>query len=122
MRSSLSKLSHFMNLWTQALYDKDQPTLKLPAAFTENIDQSIWRYFCEKQEATVTINKIMAENFCKVDLQHHTVQLRPLQSLLKKNDVKPCLNSNPWSCMYRTVHRRSLKRRSARQCLVRQWL
>ncbi|XP_045575841.1 protein mono-ADP-ribosyltransferase PARP14 isoform X1 [Salmo salar] len=71
-----------------ALYDKDQPTLKLPAAFTENIDQSIWRYLCDKQEATATINKIMAENFCKVDLQHHTVQLRPLPSLLKQKDVK----------------------------------
>ncbi|CAB1342451.1 unnamed protein product, partial [Coregonus sp. 'balchen'] len=62
-----------------ALYDKDKPTLKLPAAFTENIDQAIWRYLCDKQEATAAINKIMAENFCK---------LSPLSSLLKQKDVK----------------------------------
>nr|XP_023998291.1 poly [ADP-ribose] polymerase 14-like [Salvelinus alpinus]XP_023998292.1 poly [ADP-ribose] polymerase 14-like [Salvelinus alpinus] len=71
-----------------ALYGKDRPTLKLPAAFTENINQAIWRYLCDKHEATATIKKILAENFCKVDLQHHAVQLSPLPSLLKQKDVK----------------------------------
>ncbi|XP_071002002.1 protein mono-ADP-ribosyltransferase PARP14-like isoform X2 [Oncorhynchus clarkii lewisi] len=92
-----------------ALYDKDQPTLKLPAAFTENIDQAIWRYLCDKQEATATINKIMAENFCKVDLQHHTVLLRPLPSLLKQKDVK-AKHVHQWKDTVKTTFTQALSK------------
>uniref|UniRef100_A0A4W5P1N3 Poly [ADP-ribose] polymerase n=1 Tax=Hucho hucho TaxID=62062 RepID=A0A4W5P1N3_9TELE len=72
-----------------ALYGKDRPTLKLPSAFTENINQAIWRYLCDNQEAAETIHKKMTENFCNVDFQQPTVKLSPLPSLLKQKGVKP---------------------------------
>ncbi|XP_055737967.1 protein mono-ADP-ribosyltransferase PARP14-like isoform X1 [Salvelinus fontinalis] len=72
-----------------ALYGKDRPTLKLPSAFTENINQAIWRYLCDNQEAAETIHKEMTKNFCNVDFQQPTIKLSPLPSLLKQKGVKP---------------------------------
>ncbi|CAB1341297.1 unnamed protein product [Coregonus sp. 'balchen'] len=72
-----------------ALYGKDRPTLKLPSAFTVNIDQAIWRYLCDNQEAAETIHKEMTEHFCKVNFQQPTIKLSPLPSLLKQKGVKP---------------------------------
>ncbi|XP_024270555.1 poly(ADP-ribose) polymerase family member 14-related sequence 1 isoform X2 [Oncorhynchus tshawytscha] len=72
-----------------ALYGKDRPTLKLPSAFTENINQAIWRYLCDNQEAAETIHKEMSKHFCNVDFQQPTIKLSPLPSLLKQKGVKP---------------------------------
>nr|XP_046160813.1 poly(ADP-ribose) polymerase family member 14-related sequence 1 isoform X2 [Oncorhynchus gorbuscha] len=72
-----------------ALYGKDRPTLILPSAFTENINQAIWRYLCDNQEAAETIHKEMSKHFCNVDFQQPTIKLSPLPSLLKQKGVKP---------------------------------
>ncbi|XP_014047715.2 poly(ADP-ribose) polymerase family member 14-related sequence 1 isoform X1 [Salmo salar] len=72
-----------------ALYGKDRPTLKLPSAFTENINHAIWRYLCDNQEAAETIHKEMTKHFCNVDFQQPTIKLSPLPSLLKQTGVKP---------------------------------
>ncbi|KAL0993426.1 hypothetical protein UPYG_G00107720 [Umbra pygmaea] len=76
------KVYPFYESLGRALYGKDEPKLMLPTAFSYNIDQAIWRYLHERQKATETIHKTMAEHFCKVNLQCDTIQLSPLPSLL----------------------------------------
>uniref|UniRef100_UPI003AB08C90 poly(ADP-ribose) polymerase family member 14-related sequence 1 n=1 Tax=Centroberyx gerrardi TaxID=166262 RepID=UPI003AB08C90 len=71
-----------------ALYGKDRPTLKLPAAFSESIDDAIWRYLNAKHEAAAIIHSDLAKHFCKVDLQQSTVCLSPLPALLQQKSVK----------------------------------
>ncbi|XP_067107878.1 protein mono-ADP-ribosyltransferase PARP14-like isoform X2 [Osmerus mordax] len=71
-----------------ALYGKNRPSLKLPLAHSENIDQDVWKYLCDTQEAADSIHHNLAQHFCKVDLQQPTVKLSPLPELLKQKGIK----------------------------------
>ncbi|XP_046902162.1 poly(ADP-ribose) polymerase family member 14-related sequence 1 isoform X2 [Hypomesus transpacificus] len=71
-----------------ALYGKNRPSLKLPPAHSENIDQDVWKYLCDTREAADSIHHDLAQHFCKVDLQQPTVKLSPLPELLKQKGIK----------------------------------
>lgn len=71
-----------------ALYGKDKPSLKLPAAITEPIDNVVWTYLNGNQSATETICSHLAKHFCNVNLNQSTVCLSPVPSLLQQNDAK----------------------------------
>ncbi|XP_062312355.1 protein mono-ADP-ribosyltransferase PARP14-like isoform X2 [Osmerus eperlanus] len=71
-----------------ALYGKNRPSLKPPLAHSENIDQDVWKYLCDTQEAADSIHHNLAQHFCKVDLQQPTVKLSPLPELLKQKGIK----------------------------------
>lgn len=71
-----------------ALYGKDKPAPKLPAAISEPIDSCVWRYLTKNQAAAKAIVGEMAKHFCDVNLDQSTVQLSPLSSLLKQKDAK----------------------------------
>ncbi|XP_056145432.1 poly(ADP-ribose) polymerase family member 14-related sequence 1 [Lampris incognitus] len=78
-----------------ALYGKDRPMLKLPAAFSETIDHSVWSYLHKKPDAAETIHTDLAKHFCKVDLQQSTVHLSPSPQLLHQKGVK-AKDINEW--------------------------
>ncbi|XP_066497152.1 poly(ADP-ribose) polymerase family member 14-related sequence 1 isoform X2 [Hoplias malabaricus] len=65
-----------------ALYGKDRPTLRLPEAFTEKINEFIWKYLQENQTHLDGIKQEMNEHFCQVNLQDPAVKFKPLASLL----------------------------------------
>ncbi|XP_023278825.1 poly [ADP-ribose] polymerase 14-like [Seriola lalandi dorsalis] len=71
-----------------ALYGKDKPSLKLPAAISEPIDNAVWRYLKVNQSAAETIHSDLAKHFCKVNLGQSTVCLSPTSSLLKQKNAK----------------------------------
>ncbi|XP_054470681.1 protein mono-ADP-ribosyltransferase PARP14-like [Anoplopoma fimbria] len=71
-----------------ALYGKDRPLLKLPAAVSESVDDAVWRYLNDNQSAAETIQRQMAEDFCSVNLDQSAVCLSPLSSLLQEKDAK----------------------------------
>ncbi|XP_076602870.1 poly(ADP-ribose) polymerase family member 14-related sequence 1 isoform X2 [Chaetodon auriga] len=71
-----------------ALYGKDKPSLKLPAAISEPIDNAVWRYLNGNRSAAETIHSHLAKHFCNVDLNQSTVCLSPLSSLLHQKDAK----------------------------------
>ncbi|XP_061595022.1 protein mono-ADP-ribosyltransferase PARP14-like [Cololabis saira] len=71
-----------------ALYGKDQPSLKLPAATSEPIDSDIWRYLTNNQAAAQSVRSDMAKHFCDVNLDQSNVRLSPLSLLLTQKDAK----------------------------------
>ncbi|XP_028289542.1 poly(ADP-ribose) polymerase family member 14-related sequence 1 [Parambassis ranga] len=71
-----------------ALYGKDKPSLKLPAAISEPIDVNIWKYLTGHQSAAKTIHNELAKHYCNVNLKQSTVQLIPVVSLLQEKDAK----------------------------------
>ncbi|KAK9537952.1 hypothetical protein VZT92_005522 [Zoarces viviparus] len=71
-----------------ALYGKDRPPLKLPAAVSETVDDAVWRYLNDNQSAAETIQSQMAKDFCSVNLNQSAVCLSPLSSLLQEKDAK----------------------------------
>ncbi|XP_031730886.1 poly(ADP-ribose) polymerase family member 14-related sequence 1 isoform X2 [Anarrhichthys ocellatus] len=71
-----------------ALYGKDRPPLKLPAAVSESVDDAVWRYLNDNQSAAETIQSQMAKDFCSVNLDQCAVCLSPLSSLLQEKDAK----------------------------------
>ncbi|XP_070832442.1 poly(ADP-ribose) polymerase family member 14-related sequence 1 isoform X2 [Chaetodon trifascialis] len=71
-----------------ALYGKDKPSLKLPAAISEPIDSAVWRYLKSNRSAAETIHSHLAKHFCNVNLSQSTVRLSPLSSLLHQKDAK----------------------------------
>ncbi|XP_041806597.1 poly(ADP-ribose) polymerase family member 14-related sequence 1 isoform X2 [Chelmon rostratus] len=71
-----------------ALYGKDRPSLKLPAAISEPIDSAVWRYLNGNQSAAETIQSHLAKHFCTVNLNQSTVCLSPVSSLLQQKDAK----------------------------------
>ncbi|XP_064868330.1 protein mono-ADP-ribosyltransferase PARP14-like [Oncorhynchus nerka] len=103
------KVFPFYESLGMALYGKDRPTLKLPAAFNENIDQAIWRYLSDKQGVAETIHKNMADHFCKVDFQQPTVQFSPLPSLLQQKDVE-AKHINKWKTTAKAVFIQALSK------------
>ncbi|XP_067113942.1 protein mono-ADP-ribosyltransferase PARP14-like [Osmerus mordax] len=87
LKDPMKSFPYYESLGT-ALYGKDRPTLKLPPAFNETIDQVIWKYLCDTQEAADSIHHNLAQHFCKVDLQQPTVKLSPLPELLKLDGIQ----------------------------------
>lgn len=71
-----------------ALYGKEKPSPKLPAAISEHIENSVWAYLDFNQSAAETIHTNMAKHFCKVNLKEPNVCLRPDTSLLQQQDAK----------------------------------
>lgn len=71
-----------------ALYGKDKPPLRLPAAVSETIDTALWRYLGERQSAAETIQSDLAKHFCNLNLNKSTVCLSPVASLLHQKDAK----------------------------------
>ncbi|CAL8266086.1 unnamed protein product [Lota lota] len=71
-----------------ALYGKDRPTPKLPAAFSKSIHPTILTYLHKKQEAAEMIRGHLSALFCKVDLLPSSVSFSPLPTLLEQKDVK----------------------------------
>ncbi|XP_068428084.1 poly(ADP-ribose) polymerase family member 14-related sequence 1 [Clinocottus analis] len=71
-----------------ALYGKDTPPLKLPAAVSESVDAAVWRYLNDNQSAAKIIHSQMAKDFCAVNLEKSAVCLSPLSSLLQQKEAK----------------------------------
>ncbi|KAG7261003.1 hypothetical protein CRUP_032037, partial [Coryphaenoides rupestris] len=78
----------FYDSLEMALYGKDQPTLKLPAPFSETIDPTMLMYLHKKQEAAETVCSDLSARFCKVDLLPSSVSFSPLPTLLQQKDIK----------------------------------
>ncbi|KAM9347764.1 protein mono-ADP-ribosyltransferase PARP14-like [Symphorus nematophorus] len=70
-----------------ALYGKDKPALKLPAAISELIDDAVWRYLNDNQSAAKTIQSLLEKHFCNVNLNQSTVRLTPVSTLLQQKDA-----------------------------------
>ncbi|XP_072253975.1 poly(ADP-ribose) polymerase family member 14-related sequence 1 isoform X3 [Leuresthes tenuis] len=71
-----------------ALYGKDKPSPKLPAAVSEPIDTAVWRYLTNNQDAAESVRSDLAKHFCNVNLKQSTVLLSPMPALLKQKDAK----------------------------------
>ncbi|XP_074514233.1 poly(ADP-ribose) polymerase family member 14-related sequence 1 [Sebastes fasciatus] len=71
-----------------ALYGKDKPSLKLPAAFSETVDDAVWIYLDANQSLAKTIHSQLAKDFCNVNLDQSTVCFSPVSSLLQQKDAK----------------------------------
>ncbi|XP_044073695.1 poly(ADP-ribose) polymerase family member 14-related sequence 1 isoform X2 [Siniperca chuatsi] len=82
------KVYPFYTSLETALYGKDMPSLKLPAAVSEPIDDAVWRYLNGNKSAAGTIHSHLAKHFCNVNLDQSTVCLRPVSSLLQQKDAK----------------------------------
>ncbi|XP_039883588.1 protein mono-ADP-ribosyltransferase PARP14-like isoform X2 [Simochromis diagramma] len=78
----------FSKYFERALYGKEKPSLKLPAAISEPIDSAILRYLAKNKSAAQTICSEMEKHFCIVKLHQTTVTLSPVSSLLKQKDAK----------------------------------
>ncbi|KAK0149730.1 Poly [ADP-ribose] polymerase 14 [Merluccius polli] len=88
IRTKQVKVFPFYDSLGSALYGKDRPTLKLPAAFSESIDPTISTYLHKKQEAAQMVCSPFAALFCKVDLLSSSVSFSPLPTLLQQKGVK----------------------------------
>ncbi|CAL8266089.1 unnamed protein product [Lota lota] len=82
------KVFPFYDSLGTALYGKDRPTPKLPAAFSKSIHPTILTYLHRKQEAAEMIRGHLSPLFCKVDLLPSSVSFSPLPTLLEQKDVK----------------------------------
>ncbi|XP_041663634.1 poly(ADP-ribose) polymerase family member 14-related sequence 1 isoform X2 [Cheilinus undulatus] len=71
-----------------ALYGKDAPSLKLPAAISEPIEEAVWRYLNDRQTALKTIQNQLTKHFCKVTLGQSALCLNPFPSLLQEQNAK----------------------------------
>ncbi|XP_060945027.1 uncharacterized protein LOC133022028 [Limanda limanda] len=71
-----------------ALYGKDRPCLKLPAAISEPTDDAVWRYLNDHKSALETIHSDLAKHFCSVKHEGSAVILRPVPSILGQKDAK----------------------------------
>ncbi|XP_056293566.1 poly(ADP-ribose) polymerase family member 14-related sequence 1 isoform X3 [Pseudoliparis swirei] len=65
-----------------ALYGKDTPLLKLPAAVFVCVDDAVWRYLKDNPSAAETVHSQMENDLCSVNLEQSAVCLSPLSSLL----------------------------------------
>ncbi|XP_053185149.1 poly(ADP-ribose) polymerase family member 14-related sequence 1 isoform X2 [Scomber japonicus] len=71
-----------------ALYGKDKPSLKLPAAIFESIDGAVWKYLNDRKSAAETVRGDLVKHFCNVNLQQSTVCLSPFPTLLQQKDAE----------------------------------
>lgn len=87
IRGEELKVYPFYKSLGTALYGKDKPPLKLPAAISEPIDVAVWRYLNDNQSAAEAILSDLAKHFCRLNLQQSTVRLSPLPALLQQKDA-----------------------------------
>ncbi|XP_034430831.1 protein mono-ADP-ribosyltransferase PARP14-like [Hippoglossus hippoglossus] len=78
-----------------ALYGKDRPSLKLPAAISEPTDNAVWRYLNDHKSALETIHSDLAKHFCNVKHGGSAVVLSPVPSILGQKDAKAIIKE--WS-------------------------
>ncbi|TNN79433.1 Poly [ADP-ribose] polymerase 14 [Liparis tanakae] len=71
----------------RALYGKDTPSLKLPAAVSVCVDDAVWRYLKGNPLAAETVHSQMANDLCSVNLERSAVCLSPLSSLLRQKQA-----------------------------------
>ncbi|XP_034554224.1 protein mono-ADP-ribosyltransferase PARP14-like isoform X1 [Notolabrus celidotus] len=71
-----------------ALYGTDTPSIKLPAAISEPIDEALWRYLSDHQSEVETIRNQLKDHFCELSLNQSTICLSPVPSLLQEKDAK----------------------------------
>lgn len=71
-----------------ALYGKEKPSPKLPAAISEHVENGVWSFLNVNQPAEDAIHSHMAKHFCKVNLKEQNVRLSPVASLLQQEDAK----------------------------------
>uniref|UniRef100_A0A8C2FH54 Macro domain-containing protein n=1 Tax=Cyprinus carpio TaxID=7962 RepID=A0A8C2FH54_CYPCA len=74
-------LPYYETLQT-ALYGKDRPTLRLPEAFIEKIDRTVWHHLKENRKSLDLVTQAMSSHFCEMDFQTSAVKVSPSQSLL----------------------------------------
>ncbi|XP_032368806.1 poly(ADP-ribose) polymerase family member 14-related sequence 1 isoform X2 [Etheostoma spectabile] len=91
-----------------ALYGKDKPSLKLPAAVLEPIDNSVWRYLNDNQSAAESIHSQLAKDFCSVNLTKSTVCLSPVSSLLQEKNAKAIITE--WTDTVRSSFAQALSK------------
>ncbi|XP_069389111.1 protein mono-ADP-ribosyltransferase PARP14-like [Paralichthys olivaceus] len=82
------KVYPFYSSLGAALYGKDRPPLKLPAAVYEPIDNAVWRYLNDHKSAAESIHRDLAKNLCNVKLEGSAVCLSPVVSILRQKDAK----------------------------------
>lgn len=82
------KLFAFHKSLGTALYGKNKPSLRLPAAVCETVDRVVWTYLKGSKPATENIHSLLSEHYCTVDLSQSTVYLSPVSSLLKHKDAR----------------------------------
>ncbi|CAL8340811.1 unnamed protein product [Boreogadus saida] len=82
------KVFPFYDSLGTALYGKDRPTPKLPAAFSQSIYSPLLKYLHQNQEAAEMACGHLSTQFCKVDLLPSSVSFSPLPALLEQKDVK----------------------------------
>ncbi|XP_059895724.1 poly(ADP-ribose) polymerase family member 14-related sequence 1 isoform X1 [Gadus macrocephalus] len=82
------KVFPFYDSLGTALYGKDRPTPKLPAAFSQSIYSPLLKYLHQNQEAAEMACSHLSALFCKVDLLPSSVSFSPLPALLEQKDVK----------------------------------
>lgn len=91
-----------------ALYGKDKPSLKLPAAISEPIDNAVWIYLNGNQSAAETIHSHLAKHFCNVNLKQSNVCLSPVSSLLQQKDAKAIIKE--WKGTVKSAFAQSLSK------------
>ncbi|CAJ1078796.1 protein mono-ADP-ribosyltransferase PARP14-like isoform X4 [Xyrichtys novacula] len=69
------------------------PSLKLPRAISEPIDEALWRYLSDHHPAVETIQKHLAEHFCIVSLRRSAVFLSPVPSLMQEKDARDIIKN-----------------------------
>ncbi|XP_059417878.1 protein mono-ADP-ribosyltransferase PARP14-like [Carassius carassius] len=74
-------LPYYETLQT-ALYGKDRPTLRLPEAFIEKIDITVWHHLKENRKSLDIVTQDMSSHFCEMDFQTSAVKVSPSPSLL----------------------------------------
>lgn len=71
-----------------ALYGKDKPSPKLPAAISEPIDEAVLNYLSNYKAAAETVRCDLVKHFCDMTLNQQNVRLSPAPSLLKEKNAK----------------------------------
>ncbi|XP_032422915.1 protein mono-ADP-ribosyltransferase PARP14-like isoform X3 [Xiphophorus hellerii] len=71
-----------------ALYGKDKPSPKLPAAISEPIDNAVLRYLANHKADLDTVGRDLEKHFCNITLEQSAVRLSASPSLLKQKDAK----------------------------------
>lgn len=71
-----------------ALYGKDKPSPKLPAAISEPINNAVLRYLANHKAALENVSYDLEKHFCNITLEQSAVRLSASPLLLKQKDSK----------------------------------
>lgn len=103
------KLFAFYKSLGTALYGKNKPSVRLPAAVCETVDSVVWTYLKGSKPATEDIHSLLSKHDCIVDLsQTSTVYLSPVSSLLQHKDAKAIVKK--WKDTVKSAFARSLSK------------